>query len=197
MTYPDLLLFLSQKKLTPKTKEQAQAEKLAMEDILSKKNRKRKWVSVASMIFSIKNVWKNLTGKIDEFYKEQDEACLDWLVSDFGIYKWIENKFGFFDSVKSAAGKLHDEQLAKKEKNTRKSIENWISKFKGMQDFSALFADGADHPSGIRIDSAIGKGNTLKSILLSGKSVVEDKDLRPIMAAALIANIRQGKGLYR
>jgi len=47
------------------------------------------------------------------------------------------------------------------------------------------------------IDSAIGKGNTLKKILLSGKSVVEDGSLRPIMAAAMIANIRQGKGLYR
>ena len=66
-----------------------------------------------------------------------------------------------------------------------------------MQYLSALFETGVDNPSGMTIDSAIGKGNTLKKILLSGKSVVEDGNLRPIMAAAMIANIRQGKGLYR
>ena len=62
---------------------------------------------------------------------------------------------------------------------------------------SLLCLTGVDNPSGMTIDSAIGKGNTLKKILLSGKSVVEDGSLRPIMAAAMIANIRQGKGLYR
>ena len=60
-----------------------------------------------------------------------------------------------------------------------------------------MFETGVDNPSGMTIDSAIGKGNTLKKILLSGESVVENGGLRPIMAAAMIANIRQGKGLYR
>ena len=197
MSYSDFLLFLNEKNLTPKTEKQVEADKKAFEDIPSTTKRNWKRVSVQSMIYSIKNVWKNLTSKIDEYYKEQDEACLDWLVSSVGIYKMVGNSLSWIPSVKSAADKLHYDQLSKAEKNTRKSIEDWIWKFKGMQDFSALFETGVDHPSGMTIDSAIGKGNTLKKILLSGKSVVEDSGLRPIMAAAMIANIRQGKGLYR
>ena len=197
MSYSDFLLFLSEKNLTPKTEKQVEADQKAFEDIPSTTKRNWKRVSVQSMIYSIKNVWKNLTSKIDEYYKEQDEACLDWLVSSVGIYKMVGNSLSWIPSVKSAADKLHYDQLSKAEKNTRKSIEDWIWKFKGMQDFSALFETGVDHPSGMTIDSAIGKGNTLKKILLSGKSVVEDSGLRPIMAAAMIANIRQGKGLYR
>lgn len=197
MSYSDFLLFLNEKNLTPKTEKQVEADQKAFEDIPSTTKRNWKRVSVQSMIYSIKNVWKNLTSKIDEYYKEQDEACLDWLVSSVGIYKMVGNSLSWIPSVKSAADKLHYDQLSKAEKNTRKSIEDWIWKFKGMQDFSALFETGVDHPSGMTIDSAIGKGNTLKKILLSGKSVVEDGNLRPIMAAAMIANIRQGKGLYR
>lgn len=197
MSYSDFLLFLSEKNLTPKTEKQVEVDQKAFEDIPSTTKRSWKRVSAQSMIYSIKNVWKNLTSKIDEYYKEQDEACLDWLVSSVGIYKMVGNSLSWIPSVKSAADKLHYDQLSKAEKNTRKSIEDWIWKFKGMQDFSALFETGVDHPSGMTIDSAIGKGNTLKKILLSGKSVVEDSGLRPIMAAAMIANIRQGKGLYR
>lgn len=197
MSYSDFLLFLNEKNLTPKTEEQAKADQKAFDDIPSTTKRNWKRVSVQSMIYSIKNVWKNLTSKIDEYYKEQDEACLDWLVSSVGIYKMVGDTFSWIPSVKSASDQLHYDQLSKAEKNTRKSIEDWIWKFKGMQDFSALFETGVDHPSGMTIDSAIGKGNTLKKILLSGKSVVEDSGLRPIMAAAMIANIRQGKGLYR
>lgn len=66
-----------------------------------------------------------------------------------------------------------------------------------MQDYATLFTTGKDHPSGRTIDYAIGKGNTLKKILLSGESVVENNDLRPIMAAAMVANLKKGKGLYR
>lgn len=197
MSYSDFLLFLNEKNLTPKTEKQVEADKKAFEDIPSTIKRNWKRVSVQSMIYSIKNVWKNLTSKIDEYYKEQDEACLDWLVSSVGIYKMVGNSLSWIPSVKSASDQLHYDQLSKAEKNTRKSIEDWIWKFKGMQDFSALFETGVDNPSGMTIDSAIGKGNTLKKILLSGKSVVEDGSLRPIMAAAMIANIRQGKGLYR
>lgn len=197
MSYSDFLIFLNEKNLAPKTEKQVEADLKAFEDIPSTTKRNWKRVSVQSMIYSIKNVWKNLTSKIDEYYKEQDEACLDWLVSSVGIYKMVGNSFSWIPSVKSAADKLHYDQLSKAEKNTRKSIEDWIWKFKGMQDFSALFETGVDNPSGMTIDSAIGKGNTLKKILLSGKSVVEDGSLRPIMAAAMIANIRQGKGLYR
>lgn len=197
MSYSDFLLFLNEKNLTPKTEKQVEADKKAFEDIPSTTKRNWKRVSVQSMIYSIKNVWKNLTSKIDEYYKGQDEACLDWLVSSVGIYKMVGDTFSWIPSVKSASDQLHYDQLSKAEKNTRKSIEDWIWKFKGMQDFSALFETGVDHPSGMTIDSAIGKGNTLKKILLSGKSVVEDSGLRPIMAAAMIANIRQGKGLYR
>lgn len=197
MSYSDFLIFLNEKNLAPKTEKQVEADLKAFEDIPSTTKRNWKRVSVQSMIYSIKNVWKNLTSKIDEYYKEQDEACLDWLVSSVGIYKMVGNSFSWIPSVKSAADKLHYDQLSKAEKNTRKSIEDWIWKFKWMQDFSALFETGVDNPSGMTIDSAIGKGNTLKKILLSGKSVVEDGSLRPIMAAAMIANIRQGKGLYR
>lgn len=66
-----------------------------------------------------------------------------------------------------------------------------------MQDYANLFENGFDHPNGYTLDAIIGKGNTLQKIVLSGKSVVDNDGLRPIMAAAMIANLRQGKGLYR
>jgi hypothetical protein len=40
-------------------------------------------MSIHGMISSIKTVWKNLQSKIDTRYKEQDDACLAWLVDDF------------------------------------------------------------------------------------------------------------------
>ena len=81
--------------------------------------------------------------------------------------------------------------MLKKESNTWKGIEAWISKFDSMQDYANLFEKGFDHPNGYTLDAIIGKGNTLQKILLSGKSVVENDGLRPIMAAAMIANLRQ------
>lgn len=126
MSYSDFLLFLNEKNLIPKTEKQVEADLKAFEDIPSTTKRNWKRVSVQSMIYSIKNVWKNLTSKIDEYYKEQDEACLDWLVSSVGIYKMVGNSLSWIPSVKSAADKLHYDQLSKAEKNTRKSIEDWI-----------------------------------------------------------------------
>lgn len=155
------------------------------------------------MLFSIKNVWKNLMGKLDEYYKEQDEACMDWLVSDVGIYRFLEKRFGWIGSVKDAAGKLHDEQLLKKEEKNWNSIDKWLKTFKNLQDFSSLFENGYDHPYNgdpdhkFTLDRRIKKGNTLKTILLSKESVYGNKTLRPIMAAAMISNIKLGKGLYR
>ena len=81
--------------------------------------------------------------------------------------------------------------MLKKESNTWKGIEAWISKFASMQDYANLFEKGFDHPNGYTLDAIIGKGNTLQKILLSEKSVVENDGLRPIMAAAIIANLRQ------
>lgn len=126
MSYSDFLLFLNEKNLTPKTEKQAEADKKAFDDIPSTTKRNWKRVSVQSMIYSIKNVWKNLTSKIDEYYKGQDEACLDWLVSSVGIYKMVGDTFSWIPSVKSASDQLHYDQLSKVEKNTRKSIEEWI-----------------------------------------------------------------------
>jgi hypothetical protein len=40
-------------------------------------------MSIHGMTSSIKTVWKNLQSKIDARYKEQDDACLAWLVDDF------------------------------------------------------------------------------------------------------------------
>ena len=80
--------------------------------------------------------------------------------------------------------------MLKKESNTWKGIEAWINKFASMQDYANLFEKGFDHPNGYTLDAIIGKGNTLQKILLSGKSVVENDGLRPIMAAAMIANLR-------
>ena len=126
MSYSDFLLFLNEKNLTPKTEKQAKADQKAFDDIPSTNKRNWKRVSVQSMIYSIKNVWKNLTSKIDEYYKGQDEACLDWLVSSVGIYKMVGDTFPWIPSVKSASDQLHYDQLSKAEKNTRKSIEEWI-----------------------------------------------------------------------
>lgn len=197
MTYSDFLFFLKEKNLTPKTQQQAMEEQKASQDVLSSSKRKWKFTSIHSIVYGIKNIWKNLNSKLDEYQKEQDEAFLGHLVNEVGIYKILGNTLGFIPSIKDAANKLHEEAMLKQEGEIRKSIEAWINKFKSMQDYANLFEKGFDHPNGYTLDAVIGKGNTLQKILLSGKSVYNNDTLRPIMAAAMIANLRNGKGLYR
>lgn len=197
MTYSDFLFFLKEKNLTPKTQQQAMEEQKASQDVLSSSKRKWKFTSIHSIVYGIKNIWKNLNSKLDEYQKEQDEAFLGHLVNEVGIYKILGNTLGFIPSIKDAANKLHEEAMLKQEGEVRKSIEAWINKFKSMQDYANLFEKGFDHPNGYTLDAVIGKGNTLQKILLSGKSVYNNDTLRPIMAAAMIANLRNGKGLYR
>ena len=197
MSYSDFLFFLNEKKLAPKTQSQVEEEKQARQGVISSHNRTWKFTSIQSVLFARKTIWKNLNSKLDEYQKEQNEDFLGYLVTGKGIYKWIWDTLGFIPSIKDAANKLHEEAMLKKDANIWKGIEAWINKFASMQDYANLFEKGFDHPSGYTLDAIIGKGNTLQKILLSGKSVVENDGLRPIMAAAMIANLRQWKGLYR
>ena len=89
MKLSDFLLFVANKHLLPKTKEQVEAELKTQGEIPGNKQRVWKWMSIRAMTSSVKTVWKNLTAKIESRYKEQDEDCLNWLIDDFGIYDKI------------------------------------------------------------------------------------------------------------
>lgn len=115
MSYSDFLFFLKEKNLTPKTAQQAEEEQRASQDVISSKQRKWKFVSIHSIMYGIKNIWKSLNSKLDEYQKEQDDAFLDYLVSDVGIYKMLGNTLGFIPSIKDAANKLHEDAMLKKE----------------------------------------------------------------------------------
>lgn len=115
MTYSDFLFFLKEKNLTPKTAQQAEEEQKASQDVISSTRRKRSFTSIHSIIYGIKNIWKNLNSKLDEYQKEQDEAFLGYLVSDVGIYRILGNTFGFIPAVKDAANRLHEDAMLKKE----------------------------------------------------------------------------------
>jgi hypothetical protein len=60
MTYPELLLFIHEKGLSPKTKSMAEGEKAKIKDIVSYKTKKIQWVSIGSLIYSVKNIWKKI-----------------------------------------------------------------------------------------------------------------------------------------
>ena len=194
MKLSDFLLFVANKHLLPKTKEQVEAELKTQGDIPGKKQRVWKWMSIRAMTSSVKTVWKNLTAKIESRYKEQDEDCLNWLIDDFWIYDKIA-KIIPWDVVKSAANSLRDEAISKVEGKTWAVIEDWLKRFEGMWDFATFFRTGKDDFTGLKQAALWWK--TLQQILESGETVVNNPKLRPIMAAAMIANLKKWAGLYR
>ena len=194
MKLSDFLLFVANKHLLPKTKDQVEAELKSQGEIPGKKQKIWKWMSIRAMTSSFKTVWKDLNAKIEAHYKEQDDLCLNWLVDDFGIYDKIA-KIAPTPVVKGAAKRLRDEAITKVEGKTRSVIEDWLKKFEGMVDFATFFRTGKDDFTGLSQGMLWGK--TLQQILESGQSVVNNPTLRPIMAAAMIANVRKWAGLYR
>ena len=194
MKLSDFLLFVANKHLLPKTKEQVEAELKTQGDIPGKKQRVWKWMSIRAMTSSVKTVWKNLTAKIESRYKEQDDLCLNWLIDDFWIYDKIA-KIIPWDVVKSAANSLRDEAISKVEGKTWAVIEDWLKRFEGMWDFATFFRTGKDDFTGLKQAALWWK--TLQQILESGETVVNNPKLRPIMAAAMIANLKKWAGLYR
>ena len=194
MKLSDFLLFVANKHLLPKTKDQVEAELKSQGEIPGKKQKIWKWMSIRAMTSSFKTVWKDLNAKIEARYKEQDDLCLNWLVDDFGIYDKIA-KIAPTPVVKGAAKRLRDEAITKVEGKTRSVIEDWLKKFEGMVDFATFFRTGKDDFTGL--SQGILWGKTLQQILESGQSVVNNPTLRPIMAAAMIANVRKWAGLYR
>ena len=201
MSISDFLLFLNEKKLTPKTETIAKREESEIiEDIHSYKKGSLGWISMHSLVFSVKNIWKKINEGLDNYQKAQDEACLNWLTQDVGIYNLLNKGIGWLaPSLSDAFTDLHDKAIAEKEKNNWKSIEEWIGIF-GACEFPDIFADGKDPATGQRLaklDRALGKRKTMKELLLSRTCVINDDTLRPIMAAAMISNLKKGKGLYR
>ena len=194
MKLSDFLLFVANKHLLPKTKDQVEAELKSQGEIPGKKQKIWKWMSIRAMTSSFKTVWKDLNAKIEAHYKEQDDLCLNWLVDDFGIYDKIA-KIAPTPVVKGAAKRLRDEAITKVEGKTWTVIEDWLKKFEGMVDFATFFRTGKDDFTGLSQGMLWGK--TLQQILESGQSVVNNPTLRPIMAAAMIANVRKWAGLYR
>ena len=194
MKLSDFLLFVANKHLLPKTKEQVEAELKTQGEIPGKKQRVWKWMSIRAMTSSVKTVWKDLTAKIESRYKEQDDLCLNWLIDDFWIYDKIA-KIIPWDVVKSAANSLRDEAISKVEGKTWAVIEDWLKRFEGMWDFATFFRTGKDDFTGLKQAALWWK--TLQQILESGETVVNNPKLRPIMAAAMIANLKKWAGLYR
>lgn len=91
MSIPDFLLFLNEKKLTPKTETMAKREELSIiQDIHSHQKGSLKWISIHSLVFSVKNIWKKINEGLDNYQKAQDEACLNWLTQDVGIYNLLD-----------------------------------------------------------------------------------------------------------
>jgi len=194
MKLSDFLLFVANKHLLPKTKDQVEAELKSQGEIPGKKQKIWKWMSIRAMTSSFKTVWKDLNAKIEAHYKEQDDLCLNWLVDDFGIYDKIA-KIAPTTVVKGAAKRLRDEAITKVEGKTRSVIEDWLKKFEGMIDFATFFRTGKDDFTGL--SQGILWGKTLQQILESGQSVVNNPTLRPIMAAAMLANHNKWAWLYR
>ena len=148
MKLSDFLLFVANKHLLPKTKDQVEAELKSQGEIPGKKQKIWKWMSIRAMTSSFKTVWKDLNAKIEARYKEQDDLCLNWLVDDFGIYDKIA-KIAPTPVVKGVAKRLRDEAITKVEGKTWTVIEDWLKKFEGMVDFATFFRTGKDDFTGL------------------------------------------------
>ena len=200
MSYPDFLIFLQEKQLTPKTEAIAKREKQKIDDIHSSQHRKLKRVSIHSLVFSVKNIWKKINDGVSDYQKAQDEACLDWLTGDVGIYNLLNKGLWWLaPALSDTLTALQDKVVSEKEKKNWDSIEQRLKIFKGVE-FPDIFSSGKDPATGQRLrqlDACLPKGKTLKDILISRQCVINNGTLRPIMAAAMIANLKQGKGLYR
>jgi hypothetical protein len=91
----------------------AEGEQVKIKDIVSHRTNKIQWVSIASLMYSIKNIWKKINDGFDAYQKEQNEACLDLLTNKLGIYKKLDNWIGWTSPALSASlTKLHDEAVS-------------------------------------------------------------------------------------
>ena len=202
MSYPDFLLFINEKHLTPKTERMAEDEKHKIKDIVSHTSTKLKWVSIWSLIYSFKNIWKTLSDWMDSYNKKQNEECLNLLIS-----KWIFDKvnkwFGWTSpALADAAIKAQDKAEKWADKAAWEAIDTWLKEFSSLADFANFFEKWADAPSGQRmrmLERYLHKNGfkTLKDVVSSWTYVWENDTLRPVIAAAMIANIKKGAWLYR
>ena len=202
MSYPDFLLFISEKNLAPKTELMAEEEKVKIQDIVSHTTTKLKWVSIGSLIYSFKNIWKSLSDGIDNYQKKQNEECMNWLVGKW-IYDKVAKWFGWASpALKEAAMQAQDKAEKWMDKAIWEWIDAWLKEFSGMADFANFFANWVDAPSWQKLrmlNEVLHKHGfkTLKDVVSSWTFVGQDDALRPIMAAAMIANLKKGAWLYR
>lgn len=202
MSYPDFLIFLNEKGLTPKTERMAEAEKMKIKDIVSHTKTTWKWVSIWSIIYSFKNIWKTINDWMNNYQKKQDEDCLNWLV-----WKWVYDKIwkalGWMSpALAEAAMQAQDKAEKWMDKAIWEWIDSWLKEFSSLADFANFFEKWQDAPSWqkFRQLNKILKANgfnTLKDVVSSWTFVWENDNLRPIIAAAMIANIKKWAWLYR
>ena len=202
MSYPDFLVFLSEKQLSPRTERMAEDEKVRIKDVVSHTTTKIKWMTIWWLIYSFKNIWKTLNDWIDNYQKKQNQECLDWLVS-----KWIYDKIWKWfwwasPSLAEAAMQAQDKAEKWMDKATWEGIDTWLKEFSSLADFANFFEKWVDAPSWqkFRELNKILKANgfkTLKEVVSSWTFVWENDKLRPIIAAAMIANIKKWAWLYR
>jgi hypothetical protein len=88
------------------------------------------------------------------------------------------------------------------DKATWEGIDAWLKEFSSLADFANFFEKWVDAPSWqkFRELNKILKANgfkTLKEVVSSWTFVWENDKLRPIIAAAMIANIKKWAWLYR
>lgn len=192
MSYDNFLLFVSSKKLRPRTKLDYDTSQKELIDLIPKKWRRRKWWGVDSISTAMKSLWKKLTGGLENYQKQQAENFEDFLVSDVGIWGMVGNMFGFIPSVKDAAMSMELEAFKKRDSRVFEGIKKWIWIFTEDPDFADFFEKKWTY-----MQKILGEGVSLLDFVVSWKTVVDSPGLRPIMAAALVAQLKAGKSLYR
>lgn len=144
MILSDFLLFIANKKLQPKTEQQAKAEQITIKNLEKKDQKGWKWLTIRGLTSGVKSVWGTLKKKVDEYYKDQDDEALAWLVNDFAIYDKIAKVAGISSAVSWASAALRDEAISKQESLAWTPIERWLGKFEKMVDFPTFFKTGKD-----------------------------------------------------
>lgn len=192
----NFLIFFTQKWLVPQTKEESNnAIQRQNKDfkMVNGRNWKLNWFSFNN----IKNVFKtikwNISKKIDDYDKSQEEKLQDILIWDWWLYNGLAKVLGFMPSMKHGLWELQQEYYNERDNRTRKKIEYYLKIFQADPDFWTTFDQIPPH-------AKIQWWKSLQEIVLLRVKNAKDRMWEPWLhqaAALLLANFEKWWSPYR
>lgn len=206
MDYDQFLIFLSERNLEPKTKEEGdsiQNKKINQENKIFDTIKTRKWKRFS--LNSIKEGLKDARWKIKEGFeapnKKNAEDFKDRLygTGDFDLYGKLSKYLGRLPGMNDYGLEKRREQEGKESKGAMGKIDKYLDQFEKDNKFKDNFFAAQNYVDQFKctISQKIFNGKNPKNATINDVQTFENNnDIRPIMAAAMCALMKKGKGLY-